>query len=31
MYERDDKCVNLKGRDHSEVLGIEGRVILEWI
>jgi hypothetical protein len=22
---------NLKGRDHSEDLGIDGRVILDWI
>jgi len=22
---------NLKGRDHSEDLGVDGRVILEWI
>jgi hypothetical protein len=25
-------CVeNLKGRDHSEDLGVDGRIILEWI
>jgi hypothetical protein len=23
--------VNLKGRDHSEDLGVYGRIILEWI
>jgi hypothetical protein len=22
---------NLKGRDHSEELGIDGKIILEWI
>jgi hypothetical protein len=22
---------NLKGRDHSEYLGIDGKIILEWI
>jgi hypothetical protein len=22
---------NLKGRDHSEDLGVDGRIILEWI
>jgi hypothetical protein len=25
------KPENLKGRDHSEDLGIDGRIILEWI
>jgi hypothetical protein len=33
---RDEKCTkfwlgNLKGRDHLEVLGIDGKTILEWI
>jgi hypothetical protein len=23
--------VNLKGRDHSEDLGVDGKIILEWI
>jgi hypothetical protein len=32
----DDKCIkilveNLKGIDHSEDLGVDGRVILYWI
>jgi hypothetical protein len=25
------KSVNLKGRDHAEDLGVDGRIILEWI
>jgi hypothetical protein len=34
---REDKCTqyfvleNLKGRDHSEHQGIDGKIILEWI
>jgi hypothetical protein len=24
-------AVNLKGRDHSEELGVDGMIILEWI
>jgi hypothetical protein len=32
---REEKCniflVKLKGRDHSEAVGVEGRIILEWI
>jgi hypothetical protein len=33
---RDGKCikflsVNVKGKDHSEVLGVNGKIILEWI
>jgi hypothetical protein len=38
-YKRKIKCIqdniiffeNLKGRAHSENLGIDGRIILEWI
>jgi hypothetical protein len=36
-HRRDEKCVQnfgrkkLKGRDHSEDLGVDGRIILEWI
>jgi len=33
---RSDECIqrwleNLKGRDHSEDLGVDGRIISEWI
>jgi len=33
---RDDNCIQnfgqkMKGRDHSEGMGIDGRLILEWI
>jgi hypothetical protein len=37
MRKRDEKCVhdfsekNLEGSDHLESLGIDGRIILEWI
>jgi len=35
-HERDAKCIalwseNLKGRDHSEDVLLDGRIILEWI
>jgi hypothetical protein len=31
MHRRDEKCIqkNLKGIDHMEDLGIDGRIILE--
>jgi hypothetical protein len=36
MYGRDDKCTvfwlgNLKGRDHAEDLGVDGKIVLECI
>jgi len=37
IHERDEKCIQnfwleiLKGRDHSEVLGIDEKIILDWI
>jgi hypothetical protein len=36
MNDRDEKRIivlleNLKRRDHSEDLGVDGRIILEWI
>jgi hypothetical protein len=31
-HRRDEKCVqNPKGREHSEDIGIDGRIVLEWI
>jgi hypothetical protein len=36
-HRRDENCIqnflsgNLKGRDHSEDLGVDERIILEWI
>jgi hypothetical protein len=36
MCGRDEKCIQyfwlekLKGRDHSEDLGIDGKIVLEW-
>jgi len=36
LHGRDQKCIrnfwseNLKGRDHSEDLGVDGRITLEW-
>jgi hypothetical protein len=36
MHEKYEKCVNilsenLKGRDHLKDVGIDGKIILEWI
>jgi hypothetical protein len=36
MHVRNEKCMqvwseNLKGGDHLEDLGIDGKIILEWI
>jgi len=37
VYKSVEKCIlnigqkNLKGRDHSENLSVDGRIILEWI
>jgi hypothetical protein len=38
MHGRYEKCLkafpdpkNLKGRDHAEDLGVDGRIILDWI
>jgi hypothetical protein len=37
MHRRDEKCIqyfgfkNLKGKDHSEDLGVDGKIISEWI
>jgi hypothetical protein len=36
MHGRDDRCIQefvskyLKGRDHSENLGMDGKIISEW-
>jgi len=37
MHGRDEKCIrnfgqkNLKGRDNMEDLGVDGKIILQWI